>query len=205
MKGDTTADVRDLIERLRGGDDSARRALLERVAHRLHRIAASTLRKEFPRPRAHHDTESVVNETWMRLAKVLETYHPGSPEEFYGLMFHKVRQILLDMARGQTRHDARFKQADFGNDGVSGSTAPDEPGDTTHDPARLAFWTEFHDQVAGLPDNQRLVFDFHYFAGFPQAEIARLLNLHPKTVSRLWIAATAHLGRWLRGIENPPA
>jgi hypothetical protein len=44
MSGDTTADVDRLIERLRTGDDSARRALLDRVVHRLHRIARSTFR-----------------------------------------------------------------------------------------------------------------------------------------------------------------
>jgi RNA polymerase sigma factor (sigma-70 family) len=205
MSGDTTADVRDLIDRLRAGDDSARKALLERVAHRLHRIASATLRKEFYRLRAHHDTDSVVSETWMRLEKALKTYHPESPEDFYSFMFLKVRQVLLDMARGQTRHDDRFKPTDFRNEGGSGDSTPVEPGDSTHDPAGLVFWTEFHEQVGRLPDDQRLVFDFHYFANFPQAEIARLLDLHPKAVSRLWIAATSSLGRWLRGVENPPA
>jgi hypothetical protein len=43
MNGETTSDVRDLIERLRAGDDSARQALLERVHHRLRRIAAAVL------------------------------------------------------------------------------------------------------------------------------------------------------------------
>ena len=47
--GDTTADVGDLIERLRNGDDSARRALLERVYHRLRRIAADDA-EEVPPP-----------------------------------------------------------------------------------------------------------------------------------------------------------
>jgi hypothetical protein len=49
MNGETTADVHRLIERLRAGDDSARNALLDRVHHRLRRIAAALFRKEFPR------------------------------------------------------------------------------------------------------------------------------------------------------------
>ncbi len=208
MDGDTTADVSDLIDRLRQGDDSARKALLDRVAHRLHRIASSMLRKEFPRLRAHHDTESVVNETWMRLTKALEGYQPQSAAEFYGLMFHKARQVLLDMARRQTRHDEHFEgTANAGDASESTDPTRTDPSETTHDPARLAVWTEFHQQVEGLPEDERLVFGFHYFAEVSQAEIARLLNLTPKQVSRLWLAARFRLGRWLRdvGVENPTA
>jgi RNA polymerase sigma factor (sigma-70 family) len=203
MSGDTTSDVTDLIERLRQGDDSARKDLVERVVHRLHEIASSTLYKEFPRLRVQHDTGSVVHETWMRLMKALETYHPESAEEFYSLMFHKVRQVLLDMARRQTRHDARFQQVGSpGDAGESDASPGAEPSDSTHDPSRLAFWTEFHREVGCLPGDQRAVFDLHYFAGFTQAEIARLLGLPPKQVSRLWLAATTRLARQLDGLEE---
>jgi RNA polymerase sigma factor (sigma-70 family) len=198
---DTTADVRDLIERLRHGDDSARRALLERVYHRLRRIAAAVFRKDFYRLRDRHDLDSVVDETWARLLKALEQTTPESAAEFYSLMFHKVRQVLLDMARRQTRDDAR-RQAGLLGEQEAGDDAPFEVSDSTHDPSRLAFWTEFHREVESLPDNQRAVFDFHYFAEFPQAEIARLLDLHPKQVSRLWIAATMRLAQRLEGIEG---
>ncbi len=64
MNGETTADVGNLIERLRRGDESARRELLDRVYHRLRRIAAATFRKEFHRLRGRHDVDSVVDEAW---------------------------------------------------------------------------------------------------------------------------------------------
>jgi RNA polymerase sigma factor (sigma-70 family) len=195
--GDTTADVQKLIQRLREGDDSARWALLERVCDRLHRIAASTFRKEFRRLLPRHEIQSVVDEAWMRLLKALEKNHPESAEEFYSLMFHKVRQVLLDMAGHQTRDDARWHEIPPEGDG-SGSSPAGNLEDTTHDPVRLALWTEFHRQVAELPDDQRIVFDFHFFAALPQAEIARLLDLDPKQVSRRWLAATGQLARWLR-------
>jgi len=201
MSGETTADVRELIERLRRGDDSARRALLERVYHRLCRIAEATLQAQFPRLRDQHELNSVVDEAWMRLMTALETTQPESPEAFYGLMFHKVRQVLLDLAMRQTRDNARWRQEPLGTDG-STTAAPLFGGDTTHDPARLAFWTEFHHEVARLPDQERIVFDFHYFAEFPQVEIAKLLNLHPRQVSRLWLAATGRLAQWLDGAEG---
>jgi RNA polymerase sigma factor (sigma-70 family) len=201
MSGDTTAGVERLIERLRNGDDSARRALLERVVHRLDRIAGSTVRKEFRRLLRRHEIASVVDEAWMRLMKALETTHPASAEEFYSLMFLKVRQVLLDMVRRQTRDDARCQQSPDDPTDSDASAGAGEGG-TTHDPARLALWTEFHRQVNQLPDEQRLVFDLHFYAGVPQSEIAQLLDLHPKQVSRLWLAATGRLGHWLREFEN---
>lgn len=200
MGGETTADVQKLIELLRQGDDSARRAFLERVCDRLHRIAASTVRNEFRRLRSRHEIDSVVDEAWIRLMKALESTHPESAEEFYSLMFHKVRQVLLDMAERQSRDDARWHAVPLDEGGTDDSPA-DDLEDTTHDPARLALWTEFHREVALLPEDQRIVFDFHFFAELPQAEIARLLNLHPKQVSRLWLAATGQLARWLREFE----
>jgi RNA polymerase sigma factor (sigma-70 family) len=201
MSGETTADVRELIERLRGGDDSARQALLERVYHRLCRIAAATLHSEFPRLRDQHELNSVVDEAWMRLMTALESTQPESPDAFYRLMFHKVRQVLLDLAMRQTRDQARWRQELPSAEGSSAGASL-FGGDTTHDPARLAFWTEFHQEVARLPDHERIVFDFHYFAEFPQADIAKLLNLHPKQVSRLWLAATGRLAEWLDGVEG---
>jgi RNA polymerase sigma factor (sigma-70 family) len=201
MNGETTAEVRDLIERLRAGDDSARRALLERVYHRLCRIATATLRAEFPRLGERHELNSVIDEAWMRLLDALKTSQPASADEFYSLMFRKVRHVLLDLARRQTREDARIQR--FPNEPDRSTSMPRfEAGDNTDDPVRLAFWTEFHHEVANLPDSERSVFDFHYYAELPQAEIAQLLNLHPKQVSRLWLSATGRLVRWLDGVEG---
>jgi DNA-directed RNA polymerase specialized sigma24 family protein len=68
---------------------------------------------------------------------------------------------------------------------------------TTYDPARLALWTEFHEQVAMLSEQERAVFEMHYYLELPQVEIAQVLELHPRKVSYLWIAATEKLGEGL--------
>jgi RNA polymerase sigma factor (sigma-70 family) len=201
VSGDTTADVRDLIEQLRNGDDSARGALLQRVHHRLRRIAAAVFRKEFPRLRSRHELNSVVDEAWAGVMQALETTHPDSAEQFYGLIFHRVRQVLLEMARSQTRRDGRFAQMPQ-DEGESAAAPPSGAEDTTQDPAALVFWTDVHREVEGLPPDQRMVFDLHYFAEIPQAEIARLLDLRPKQVSRLWLSATLHLAERLEGIGD---
>jgi RNA polymerase sigma factor (sigma-70 family) len=196
MNGETTADVRDLIERLRAGDASARQALLERIHHRLRRIAAATLRKEFPRLRAQHDLDSVVDEAWVQLMKALETTRPATVESFFSLVFLKVHHVLLDMARRHGRHN-HLQQPVVSHPGSSGDPGLGDVPDTTHEPSRLAVWTELHREVEKLPETQRLVFNLHYLADFSQAETARLLDLHPKEVSRLWLAAAGRLAEWL--------
>jgi RNA polymerase sigma factor (sigma-70 family) len=196
MSGDTTSDVRELIERLRAGDDLARRALLDRIHHRLRQIAATVSRKEFPRLRAQHDLESIVDEAWAQLMMALQTTQPATAEGFYNLVFLKVRHVLLDMARRQARHERLREKLPFDPVDSEDAKLRDVP-DTTHEPSRLAIWTELHGEVEKLPDTQKLVFDCHYLAGFSQAETARLLDMHPKEVSRLWLAAVGRLAQWL--------
>ncbi len=182
MSGDTTSDLRHLIERLREGDDSARRLMIDRAYVRLRQIAGSMLRKDFPRLRTEHDLDSVVNEAWARLVGAIETHPPESVELFYGLLFRKVRHVLLDLVRARKVPGRIGVRAD----GL-------EIADDTDDPALLAIWTEFHLEVEMLPEAERLVFDLHYFGGYTQAQVARILDLHPKSVSRLSLAATARL------------
>jgi hypothetical protein len=107
MSDETSIDLQLLIDRLRRGDESARRELLLRAHDRLQRIAASIFREDFPALHGRHDLESVVSEVWMRLSGALEKTRPETVEGFFGLVFLKVRQVLLDMAQGQRRVDAR--------------------------------------------------------------------------------------------------
>lgn len=201
MTDDSSADLQDLIERLRSGDDTAHRELLERAHNRLLRIAATIFKEDFPGLRGRHDLESVVSEVWIRLAGALETVHPETVDGFFGLVFQKVRHVLLDMAKRQRRDDAR------GQVGLIEGSDPEvhrdvDPADTTHEPTRLAALTEFHRQVEKLPDAERSIFELHYYGDFSQAEIAQIQGLQPKQVSRLWLAATGRLARWFGGFET---
>jgi DNA-directed RNA polymerase specialized sigma24 family protein len=157
---DTSAALQDLIDRLRRGDATARRELLERAHDRLLRIASRIFHDDFPGLHGRHDLESVVSEVWMRLVVALESTAPETVEGFFGLVFVKVRQVLLDMAQGQRRVDARRRKGPL-DAAESGALADLNSADTTHDPGRLVLFTEFHEQVGKLPDEQRIVFDLH--------------------------------------------
>jgi RNA polymerase sigma factor (sigma-70 family) len=201
MSDNTTGDLGPLLDRLRSGDESARRAILERAYHRLVRIAATIFHEDFPGLHGRHDLESVVSRLWIRLASALEATQPQTVDGFFGLVFVNVRQVLLDLARSQRRNDARRCDGPLDAD-EPGALAAFDRADTTHDPVRLALLTEAHQQVATLPDDQRKVFDLRYYGGFSQAEIAEILGLHPRKVSRLWFAATGSLAQWLGNSQD---
>ena len=57
-------------------------------------------------------------------------------------------------------------------------------------------------QIEKLPEDQRRIFELHYYGGFSQAEIAQMLGVHRKQVSRLWLTSTGRLARWLEGLAR---
>ena len=189
-----SVELQGLLDRLRQGDREARQLLLERACERLRRLAGKMLHGSFPELARRHEVDSVVHETWVRLLQALDKAEPATVADFFGLAAHKFRQVLLDMAQGERRRSQReglgLSAAD--NQGSDASAA-----NTTYDPARLALWTEFHEKVATLTEQERAVFDMHYYLELPQAEIAHVLELHPRKVSYLWIAATEKLGEGL--------
>jgi RNA polymerase sigma factor (sigma-70 family) len=152
------------------------------------------LHGSFPELARRHELDSVVHETWLRLLQALENAEPPTVADFFRLAAHKFRQVLLDMAQGERR---RAQREVLGLSGADGKGPAPPHGSTTCDPARLALWTEFHEKVATLSDQERAVFEMHYYLDVPQAEIARVLALHPRKVSYLWIAATEKLGEGL--------
>jgi len=192
-----TVQLQQLLDRLRAGDGTARREFLEQVCDRLRRLAGKILSGSFPALQRRHDVDSVVHETWLRLVQALDKADPPTVDDFFRLAAHKIRQVLLDMTARQRRIDQR--ETLLGHSG-SLSASRGEPGSQTYDGERLALWTEFHNKVTGLSEDQRTVFELHYYLGLPQAEIARTLNLHPRKVSYLWIAATESLADQMTGL-----
>jgi RNA polymerase sigma factor (sigma-70 family) len=194
MQEDESALFQGLLDRLRQGDREARRLLLERACERLRRLAGRMLHGSFPELARRHEVDSVVHETWVRLLQALDKTEPPTVVDFFRLAAHKFRQVLLDMAQGERR---RAQREVLGLSGVDDEGAARPGAGTTYDPARLALWTEFHEKVATLNALERAVFEMHYYFELPQVEIARVLELHPRKVSYLWVAATENLGEGL--------
>ena len=191
--------LQGLLERMNQGDRAARRELLDRACTRLRRLANAMFAGSFPALREQHELDSVVHETWLRLLQALDQVEPPTVADFFRLAAHKVRQVLLDQADRQRRRADR-EAPGLGGDSDSGRFA--SMAAQTLDPARLALWSELHARVANLPDDERQVFELHYYLELPQAEIARMLGLHPRKVSYLWVAGTERLADDLDGVEG---
>lgn len=198
MQSDATVQLQAIIDRILAGDRSARRELLDRACDRLRRLAARMLNESFPALRLRHELDSVVHETWIRLVQALEKTEPPTVADFFRLAAFKVRQVLLDMVERKRKELSR----EVPRPGNSSADGMLEPVQVTYDPSRLAMWTEFHEKVDGLPDDERTVFEMHYYLEMPQAEIAKVLNLHPRKVSYLWVAATEKLADQLSSLGN---
>jgi RNA polymerase sigma factor (sigma-70 family) len=188
MSDETVCDLHVLIERVRRGDPDAPRALLQRACARLRRLAAHIFNASFPTLAGRHEVDSIVHETWLRLAQALESVQPSSVEHFFRLAAQKVRQVLLDLVERQRRQRSRE-----GVGLIGGSYDAAAVAGNTHDPQRLVLWAELHERISALPEDELAVFEMHYYLELPQAEIAQLLGLHPRKVSRLWVAATERL------------
>jgi RNA polymerase sigma factor (sigma-70 family) len=189
-ESDQSTELQGLIDRMQQGDADARRLLLERAYERLRRLASHILAGSFPAVQARHDVHSVVHETWLRLLQALEKTHPPTVADFFRLAAHKIRQVLLDLADRQRKLASREV---FGLDGGPSDRGLPQPAQNTYDPGKLAMWTDFHRRVEKLADDERAVFEMHYYLEVPQVEVAKVLNLHPRKVSYLWIAATEKL------------
>jgi len=195
---DTTLAIQSCLERLRRHDPAARDELIALACRRLTVLAHKMLNR-YDRLRRFEQTEDVAQNASLRLHRALADVQPETPADFFGLAALKIRQELQDL----TRHY-------FGRAGNAGSAAPartpdkspahalgevgrDETGasgfeasDTTHDPAQLAQWTEFHRIVETLPDKEREVVDLLFYHGLSQAEAAAVLAVDSSTIKRRW-------------------
>lgn len=191
MGGDQTSEFRDLFDRMRHGDEAARQELIAGAYEQLHRLVAKIFHESFPRLRNLHETDSVLDEAVLRLLKALQEMKLASAADFFRFSATIIRHTLLDMTRRQKRRKL-VANVNF-DGGDSEVSSPNEPGETTHDPAKLALWTEFHERVDSLPAEEREVVDLCFYQGLTQAEAARVLGIHPREVSRRWTRAVRKL------------
>ncbi len=191
MSADPSANLLPLIERAGRGDEAAFNDLLTHAYDRLLRLARHIFRHDFARLARRHQTESVLHEALLRLKPPRdEETRWKTPAEFFRFSAVVIRRTLVDLAR---RHALRDPEAPPPVADDSGAAPGEAADDASGDPVALAMWTEFHEQVDRLPEDERGVVDLHWYHGLSQAETARLLGLHEKAVSRLWLSARLKL------------
>jgi RNA polymerase sigma-70 factor (ECF subfamily) len=122
--------------------------------------------------------------------------------DFFRLAALNIRRELLDLAkhyygpRGQGAHHHTNPGGD--SSGYHGLN-PADPADLSGEPSRLAAWSEFHQQIEALPEEEREVFDLLWYQGLSQAEASELLHVSERTIKRRWQTARLKLHEALQG------
>jgi len=140
----------------------------------------------------------VLTEALTRLHRSLETIRPESPRHFYNLAATQIRRVLIDMARryhGPMGLGANFDTGTIGGDGNQAVESVE--------PTDLMEWTEFHEQVEGLPEQEREVFSLLWYEGLTHEEAAEVLGMSKRTLRRRWQDARYRIVKARRGEPLP--
>lgn len=156
-------------------------AELKRVAHR--RLLALGRRPSIC-------TTELVHEAFIKLAE------PGGGWEgrahFFGAASRAMRQVLVDLAR---RHLAAKRGG-----GAQVFALTDADATLQIELEQILDLDAALDHLDSLDQRLRQVVELRFFGGMPEIEIARLLNVSPRTIERDWLKARMFL---LRELESP--
>jgi RNA polymerase sigma factor (sigma-70 family) len=198
----TTAQVNDLLQRLREGDPGSVQALLEASMRRL-QILAKRISNNIPGVKRWEQTDDLVQNSVIRLWKALETNHPQTPLEYYRLASTIMRRELIDRSRhffGAEGIGANLART--GNALDSQFVSPvDLKTDQTNEPSKLASWTEFHEYVESLNEEDKALFDLLWYQGLTLTQAAELLGSSERTTRRRWKLARVALHDAILGQE----
>jgi RNA polymerase sigma-70 factor (ECF subfamily) len=197
--------IQDLIDRLRGGDESARGELIRCSVDRLAALVRRMLNR-YERIRRWEQTDDVVQNVSMRLYRTLEHVTPESTRDFFRLASLNIRRELLDLAKHYYGPQGLGTLYASRPDGTTQSNRPaggNEPSDATHDPNRLEAWAEFHRHVSALPEELREVFDLIWYQGLTRTEAAGIIGISERTLMRRWQEARLAIFDALDG-QLPP-
>ena len=209
MSGETTVFVRDCLQRMATGDESAHDELIGAVCCRMQHLARRML-NDYSKLRRWEETDDVFSGAALRLSKALRAVTPESPKHFYRLAALQIRRELKELVRRHCHEDRpRVQNASDTDNASSETTASEttshaslaEPADATHDPGQLAQWMELHERVEQLAPEQREVFETIWYHQVSQTETAEILGVSRRTVIRRWQAACLELREYLERLS----
>jgi RNA polymerase sigma-70 factor (ECF subfamily) len=158
--------------------------------------------RSYPNVHRWEQTDDVLQNATLRLYRTLQQIPVETAHDFFRLAALNIRRELLDLAKhyyGPQGHGTRHASiADNSSLGSPDAARLDVP-DLSHEPSRIAAWSEFHQKIESLAESEREVFDLLWYQGLSQAEAAELLQVSERTVKRRWLSARLALSEALKG------
>lgn len=189
-----TTRLQNWLELARNGDADLRGEIIEHACERL-RVLAHKMLRHYPGVRRWCQTDDVLQNAMLRLHRSLAEVRPESASQFYGLAATQIRRELIDLARHY--YGAEGEGANHHTDG--GRAA--ERKTDQHRPDTVVDWTEFHQQVDKLPEEQREVVNLLWYEDLSQPEAAEVLGVSLATLKRRWQAARMAMYEALKNHE----
>ena len=197
----TTQSIQRWLDEAATGNAEAREQLLGRACDRLMKLTRKLIRG-FPQVHRWEETDDVFQNAILRLCRALDDASPRDARHFFRLSAMQIRRELIDLSRryqgpqGMGVHHATqpFRQ----NADASHEPLPHEAVEASADPQRIAEWTELHQQIEQLPDEQREVFDLLWYQGLSQEEAAEVLSTSVRTIKRRWRTAKLAVHEFLK-------
>ena len=179
-------EVTQLLKAMHDGNSAAADRLLPLVYSELHRLAQAYMRRE--RPDHTLQATALINEAYLRL--IGEDIDWNSRAHFIGLAAHVMRQVLVDYAR---QHNAERR--------AGGLRRVEMHDDLAISPDRLdevASVDQALTQLATQNPRQARVVELRYFGGLSVEQIAKVLDVSPRSIKRDWSLARIWLFRQMR-------
>lgn len=180
---ESSGEVTVLLGRLAAGEDGVLERVFPLVYDELRRIAKGQRRRS---PSAWDsstlNTTALLHEAYLRFAKG-ERHLYTHREHFYAVAAKAMRQILIDEARRRLT-----KKRGGGAQEVSN---PTESAAVVEQAEFLLALHQGLDRLGNLEPRARDVVEYRFFGGLSEAETAKVLDVHIRTVRRDWVKARA--------------
>ena len=183
------SDVTRILSQIEAGDPQAAERLLPLVYDELRKLAVAKLARE--KPGQTLQATAIVHEAYLRLMDVEHAQQFSSRGHFYAAAAEAMRRILVENARRKrsAKHGGDLKRHDIDEMAIAAEEAPDDA---------LAL-DQALKKLAAVDKPAADVVQLRFFAGLPLPEVAKLLDISPRTADRLWAYARAWLHREIEG------
>jgi RNA polymerase sigma factor (TIGR02999 family) len=186
--GRDSRQITHLLNEAVKGNSQAEASLFELTYEELHRLARSYMRRE----RQDHTLQptALIHEAYLRLFSQPDRTWENRTH-FFAVAASVMRHILIDHAR---RHASEKHGGARINVPLESVAAPASPAS-----AELIALDQALKKLAKWDPRQVRIVELRYFAGLTEEEIAEILNISRRTVTRDWNVAKAWLQKELSG------